>query len=315
MQYFLIYNSEFIIFIKKLCFSRRKCVILHLKIATRMKNRIIIILCTAFLLSGCANEFNRIYRSQDTNYKYECAKQYFALGKYQQAATLLQDVVTSQKGHGNAQESLYMLGMALYNNRDYEAASATFKKYFSSYPKGYFAEQASFYIGESLYDSAPEPRLDQTPTVGAISAYQNFMDYFPESPYRERAQARLFELQDKLVMKELLSAKLYYNLGGYFGNINSNTESNYESCIITAQNALKTYPYSDLREQFSVLIMKSKYYLAKNSSEERKVDRYREAEDESYAFINEFPESKDCKLAQEYIAKCRKFTRGEKEQE
>ena len=111
-------------------------------------------------------------------------------------------------------------------------------------------------------------------------------------------------------MKEFLSAQLYYNLGGYFGNINNGTESNYESCIITAQNALKSYPYSPMRERFSELIMKSKYYLAKNSSEEKKVERYRDAEDECYAFINEFPESKQVTLATEYIAKCKKYTRG-----
>ena len=284
---------------------------MHVKFEKDMKKSIIASLFAVLLLSGCANEFNRIYKTQDTAYKYECAKQYFALGKYQQAATLLQDVVAVQKGRNNAQESLYMLGMALYNNNDYEAASMTFKKYFSSYPKGYFAEQACYYIGESLYESAPEPRLDQTPTIGAIAAYQNFLDYFPDSRYRETAQQRLFELQDLLVTKELLSAKLYYNLGGYFGNINSNTESNYESCIITAQNAMKTYPYSPLREQFSELVMKSKYYLAKNSSEERKVERYRDAEDECYAFINEFPDSKSVKTAEDFISKCRKFTRNE----
>ena len=273
-----------------------------------MKKTVILALIGAVVLTGCANEFNRIYKTKDTAYKYECAKQYFAMGKYQQAATLLQDVVTMQKGRNSAQESLYMLGMALYNCKDYETASMTFQKYFSTYPKGDYAEQASYYIGQSLYVSAPEPRLDQTPTVGAINAYQNFLDYYPESKYREEAQQKLFVLQDKLVMKELLSAQLYYNLGGYFGNINSNTESNYESCIITAQNALKSYPYTELREQFSVLIMKSKYYLAKNSSEEKMVERYRDAEDECYGFLNEFPESKEAATAQEYIEKCKRVT-------
>ena len=277
-----------------------------------MKKTIIFLLSAAFLMTGCANEFNRLYKSPDISYKYEAAKQYFAMGKYQQAATLIEDVVTTQKGRQNAEESLYLLGMALFNNRDYETASTTFRKYFSNYPKGYFAEQACFNIGESLYESVPEPRLDQTPTVGAITAYQNFMDYFPESPMRDVAQNRLFDLQDNLVMKELLSARLYYNLGGYFGNINSNSESNYESCIITAQNALKSYPYSPLREKFSELVMKSKYYLAQNSSEETKVDRYRDAEDECYAFINEYPESEKVSLANEYIEKCRKYTRDNK---
>jgi outer membrane protein assembly factor BamD len=276
-----------------------------------MKKNAFLLCCMAILSAGCASEFNQVYKSTDTTYKYEYAKQCFAMGKFQQAATLLNDIVTMQKGREHAQESLYMLGMAQYCNRDYEAASATFRKYFSSYPKGEYAEQASYYIGQSLYESVPEPRLDQSPTIGAINAYQNFIDYYPDSEHRGDAQKKLFELQDKLVTKELLSAKLYYNLGGYFGNINSGTESNYESCIITAQNALRAYPYTPLREQFSLLVMKSKYNLAKNSSEEKKVERYRDAEDECYAFINEFPESPSTKMAQDYIEKCKRFTRGD----
>ena len=146
------------------------------------------------------------------------------------------------------------------------------------------------------------------PTVAAINAYQNFLDNYPDSPRRDEAQQALFKLQDNLVQKEYLSAKLYYNLGGYFGNINSNTESNYESCIITAQNALKSYPYSDLREKFSILIMKSKFQLAENSSEEKRIERYRDAEDECYGFLNEFPDSKESATAQKYIVKCKKIT-------
>ena len=273
-----------------------------------MNKNIIFALFLAALFSGCASEFQSVYKSADKTYKYEYAKQCFAQGKFNNAVTLLSELVTMQKGRENAQESLYMLGMAEYCNRDYESASATFKKYYQSYPKGDFAEQASFYVGQSLYESMPDPRLDQSATIGAINAYQNFMDYFPDSHLREEAQKKLFVLQDNLVMKEYLSAELYYNLGGYFGNINSNTESNYESCIITAQNALKTYPYSSLREKFSVLIMKSKFELAQNSSEEKRLDRYRDAEDECYGFLNEFPESEECKTAEKFIAKCKKIT-------
>ena len=166
-----------------------------------------------------------------------------------------------------------------------------------------------FYVGQSLYESAPEPRLDQTPTIGAINAYQQFLDFYPESALRSKAQDRLFELQDKLVLKELLSAQLYYNLGGYFGNINDNSESNYNSSIIVAQNALKTYPYSNHREEFALLIMKSKFELAENSSADRKLERYLDAEDECYGFLNEYPESKDRELAEKYIEKCKKVTK------
>ncbi|MBR4899214.1 MAG: outer membrane protein assembly factor BamD [Prevotella sp.] len=271
-----------------------------------MKRIFIILLVFTVLLSGCAGEYNKVFKTSDFEYRYEYAKQMFAEGKYTRAAALLQDMITMKKGTSEAQEALYMLAMSEYMSRDYESAAMTFKKYGSSYPKGVYAEQASFYVGQALFESAPEPRLDQTPTLGAINAYQQFLDLFPESPLRPEAQRKLYVLQDKLVQKELLSAQLYYNLGGYFGNINSNNESNYISSIITAQNALKTYPYSNWREDFSLLIMKSKFQLAENSSEDKRMERYRDAEDECYGFINEYPDSKDKNLAEKYIAKCKK---------
>ena len=271
-----------------------------------MKKGLLILSCVTLLMSGCATEFNSIYKHGDTEARYEFAKECFAAGKFQNAVTLLEEVVTMKKGSDEAQECLYMLGMAQYCNGDYEAASATFKKYGSSYPRGLFAESAAFYVGQALYQSAPEPRLDQSPTNGAINAYQQFIDLYPDSKLRPQAQERLYELHDKLIQKEYLSAELYYNLGGYFGNINSNEESNYTSCIVTAQNCLKDYPYCSLREDFMLLIMKSKFQLAENSSEERRLERYRDAEDECYGFINEFPESKNVSLAEKYIAKCKK---------
>ncbi|MBQ6378148.1 MAG: outer membrane protein assembly factor BamD, partial [Prevotella sp.] len=86
----------------------------------------------------------------------------------------------------------------------------------------------------------------------------------------------------------------------------SNDESNYNASIITAQNALKNYPYCSLREEFMLLIMKSKFQLAENSTEERRLERYRDAEDECYGFLNEFPDSKSVAIAEKYIAKCKK---------
>ena len=274
-----------------------------------MKKSMFFAVCTLLLMSSCAGEYTRVLKSPDSGFRYEYAKQQFAEGKYSHVVVLLQDLVTVMKGGDNAQESLYMLAMAQYMSNDFEAASETFKKYGTSYPKGLYAEKAAFYVGQSLFASAPEPRLDQTPTIGAINAYQRFLDLYPDSKLRQEAQDKLYELQDKLIMKEYLSAKLYYNLGGYFGNINANNESNYSSCIITAQNALKTYPFTKLREDFALLIMKSKFQLAENSSEEKRMERYRDAEDECYGFLNEFPDSKETSTAQRYIAKCKKYTK------
>ena len=261
------------------------------------------------MLTGCAGEFNKVLKTTNVEYKYEYAKECFANGKYNHAVLLLQDIVTLMKGRENGEECLYMLGMSCYCSKDFETAAQYFKRYHSSYPKGTFAEMASFYVGQSLYMSTPEPRLDQTPTMQAIAAYQEYLDLYPDAIMKEEAHDRLYELQDKLVMKELYSARLYYDLGSYFGNCTSGG-SIYEACIITAQNAIKDFPFSQKREEFAVLVMKSKFELAQRSVEARRLDRYRDAEDECYGFLNEYPESAHRKTAETYIEVCKRETKG-----
>ncbi len=271
-----------------------------------MKKNILLSLGISLLLSSCGSEFNSVYKSTDTSYKYEYAKAAFAEGKFTNAIALLQELIIAKKGTDDAQECLFMLAMAEYCSHDFESASMTFRKYTASYPKGIYAEEAWYYIGQSLYESAPEPRLDQTPTINAITAYQQFIDLYPESYLRERAQQRMFELQDKLITKEYLSAELYYKLGDYFMNC-AYGGSNYDACIITAKNAIRQYPFSKRREDFAILIMKSKFDLAERSVESKRLERYRDAIDECYGFINEYPDSKERLTAEKYIAKCKKI--------
>jgi len=273
----------------------------------------VLALFAAVIFSSCAAEFNRVYKSTDNNYKYEYAKELFARGKYSQAENILIELVTYMKGSDNGEECLYMLAMSQFANRDYDNSSETFKKYCTSYPKGLFAERAYFYQALSLYEGTPEPRLDQSLTISAVNAMQQFIDLYPESGLRGEAQQKLIELQDKLVMKELLSARLYYKLGGYFINCIGGG-SNYEACIITSQNAMKTYPYNNHREDFSLLIMKSKFELAEQSVEHLKMERYHDAEDECYGFINEYPDSKNRETAERFIAKCKRYTKNYKDE-
>ncbi|HCK23190.1 MAG TPA: outer membrane protein assembly factor BamD [Bacteroides graminisolvens] len=255
-----------------------------------MRKSVVTYMLAAMLLSSCG-EYNKLLKSTDYEYKYEAAKNYFAKGKYSKSATLLNELITILKGTDKAEESLYMLGMSYYNQKDYQTAAQTFITYYNSYPRGTFAELARFHAGKGLCLDTPEARLDQSGTYKAIQELQMFLEYFPNSTKKSEAQNMIFELQDKLVQKELLSARLYYNLGNYMGN-------NFLSCVVTAQNALKDYPYTHYREDLSILILKSKYEMAIYSVEEKKGERYRETIDEYYAFVNEFPESKYLKEAE-----------------
>ncbi len=254
-----------------------------------MKKNIILALLVVASLSSCG-EYNKLLKSTNYEYKYEAAKNYFAKGKYGKSATLLNELITILKGTDKAEESLYMLGMSYYNQKDYSTAAQTFITYCNTYPRGVFSELASFYAGKALFLDTPEARLDQSGTYAAIQQLQKFLEYYPSSDKKQESQQMIFELQDKLVLKDFLSAKLYYNLGNYLGN-------NYEACVITAQNALKDYPYTHHREDLSIMILRAKHEMAINSVEQKKLERFRDTIDEYYAFKNEFPNSKYLKEA------------------
>ncbi len=266
---------------------------------------------SAGVLSSCG-EYNKVLKCTDNEYKYEAAKSYFAKGQNSKAATLLEDLALIMKGTSNAEESAYMLAMTYYNQGDYITASHYFNTYYTTYPRGVYTELARFYSGKALYLDTPEPRLDQSSTYKAIEELQMFMEYFPQSERKEIAQNMIFELQDKLVEKEYLSAKLYYDLGSYAGNtVYSSTGNNYLAAVVTAQNILREYPYTKKREDLSILILRAKYDMAKESVPEKKEDRMRETIDEYYAFINEFPESKYKNEVEQIFKDASKFVKDE----
>lgn len=262
------------------------------------------IVAFVLLLASCG-DYNKVLKSTDYEYKYEMAKQFYAEGSYARAAYILQDIVAIMKGTDRGEESLYLLGMSQYKSGSYDAAATVFRKYYQTYPNGVYAEEAHYYCGRALYADTPEPKLDQTSTYAAINEFQNFLDTYPDTPLREQSQNMIFKLQDKLIEKEYLAAKMYFDLGNYFGNCTSGG-SNYQACIITSENALKDYPFAKNREDFSIMVLRAKFLLAQQSVESKKDERYHAAIDEYYGFTNEYPESKYLKEAKEMYQKAEK---------
>jgi outer membrane protein assembly factor BamD len=222
--------------------------------------------------------------------KYEAAKKYFDAGKYSRTVTLLEEVIPLLKGTSYAEESLYLQAQANYVLKDYISASEYFKSYYTSFPRGKYAEDARYYSAYSLYLDSPDPRLDQSDTYKALQQLQDFLEYYPQSDRKNEVQRVLFELQEKLAYKELLAVKLYYNLGDY--TLYSFSGGNYLSCVITAQNAMRTYPFSKYREDYMYYIFKSKYEMAIQSVEEKKDFRYRDVADEYYSYVNDYSKGK-----------------------
>lgn len=251
----------------------------------------------SMLLVSCG-EYTRVLKSGDYEYKYETAKALYMSGHYHQASELFGMLLAPLKGTSYSEENIFMLAESNMKAKDYESAAMFFKKYYQAYPKGRYMDMARYNSGYALYKQTVDVRLDQTSTMEAISEFQSFLDYCPNTNLKGQAMEIIYELQDKLVKKEYLSAKLYFDLGAYAMN-SAYGGNNYQACVVTAQNALKDYPYAsaELREDLSILTLRAKYYLARQSVEEKRLERFRDTVDEYYAFQNDYPESKYLKEA------------------
>lgn len=246
--------------------------------------KVLSLIALVALFSSCG-EYYRVQKSVDVSERYSYAKKYYNEDRPSRVIMLLEDVLPSLSGSSEGPQATYIMADSyLKAGREAEAAQY-FRTYYTSYPKGEMIEEARYKSGYCLYLASPEPRLDQTATYGAIQELQLYLDFFPQGKYRADVERMLFELQDKLAEKELLTARLYYNLGLYLGN-------NYQSSVIVAQNAIKDFPYSRHREELLFMILKAKSQEADLSVIDKQQERVREALDHYYNYMNEFPEGR-----------------------
>lgn len=267
-------STEFAIFATK--FGKISKMKIHLLVFS-----VLVILLT---FTSCG-EYSKLLKSADPDEKYEYAKIYYDQGRYSRSATLLTDVVQIYRGTEEAENALWLLAMSYFKQKDYLSAGEYFVRYANNYPRGTHAMEARFNVAYGDYVDSPDARLDQEVTRRAIREIDSFVDMYPRSALSDSAAIMRLELTDKLCYKEYLSARLYLNLGTYMGN-------NYEAAVITARNAQNEYPYSKYREDLAYIIFRARYEAAMNSIAEKQEDRLREASDEYYTFINDYPEGK-----------------------
>jgi outer membrane protein assembly factor BamD len=253
----------------------------------KMRNFSLGIVVLAVFLTSCGN-FNKVVKSTDYEYKYKKAVEYYEDGEYVKAGTLFQELVNIYRGTSRADNIYYYYAKSMIGQKDYLMAGHYFNTLIKEFPTSEHVEESYFMSGYCSYLNSPKPRLDQSVTQEAIDALQLYINLYPFSDRVDEANRLIDELNDKLVYKSYLNAKLYFDF------------ENYKASVIALENSLKKFPDSKYREELMYMLLKSKYLLAIGSIRDKQEERLSSALDEYFTFVDEYPESKYKKEADKF---------------
>lgn len=254
------------------------------------------------VLSSCG-DYNKIVKSTDYEFKYKKAVEYYEDGEYVRSGTLFKELVNIYRGTTRADKIYYYYAKSMIGQKDYLMAGHYFRSLVKEFPRSEYTEEAQFMIGYCSYLLSPKPRLDQQVTQEAIDAMQLYINLYPYSERVDEANRLIDEMEDKLVFKSYLSAKLYYDF------------ENFKAAVVALTNSLEKYPDSKYREDLKYMLLKSKYLLATRSVFQKQEGRYSSALDEYFSFIDEFPDSKYKKEIEKYYEKASEILHYQAEQE
>jgi len=235
--------------------------------------------CLLLLASGCSN-FQKLLKSNDVTRKYEAALKYYEDKEYYRASQLLDQITPLLTGTDKAENAQFYQAQAHYMQGNYILSDAYFRTFYTTYPRSPLAEQAAFLQAQSLYQQSPGYEEDQTPTITAIQAYEEFATQYPNSEYVPQANRAVEELYIKLDKKEFNQARLYYQLRYW------------RSAVVAFNNFQREHASSPYSEEAAFLKLESQYRFAMESVLSKQEERLDEAIDYFQSFVDQYPDSK-----------------------
>ncbi len=232
------------------------------------------------LLGSCKQSYQQVLKSNDLEYKYEMAKKYYNKKDYYKALPIFEELMNIYKGTKSVEKIYYYYAYCFYGQGEYLMAAYHFKNLANTYPNGEYAEECNYMYAYTQYVLSPLPSLDQTYTLKAVEAFQLFINLYPSSEKVSLCNDYIDKMRATLIQKDFNSAKLYYDLGYY------------RAANISFDNLLKTYPDLENKEAAYFYKLRSNYYFALNSIEEKQEERLLKTLAAYKEFSKRFPESK-----------------------
>ena len=248
-----------------------------------------IVLLVGLLLAGCGQSINKVLKNPDKYYKLRMAEQYYAKKKFIQAQQVYEDIMPLFRGEKEFEDIYYKYAYTAYNQKDYLNAENLFKGYLEIYANSPRAEEVDYMRSYTFYKQSPKAALDQTATMKAIGMFQTFINTHPGSARNKEATVIMDELRQKLEVKDMKAARLYYDLGQY------------RAAAVAYNTLLNQYADTEKADEYKLMAIKSYFRFAEMSVEEKKAERFEKVVEEAADFMDRFPESPLTKEVQEFV--------------
>lgn len=242
-----------------------------------------------FISFSCGN-FRKIEKSQDWRVKYEAGLNYYNKKDYYRASVLFDQILPIVRGLPEGEKVQFYLAYCQYYDKLYLLASEQFKTFYETYGRSTLAEEARFMHAYSLFQSSPNPNLDQTSSIEAMAAMQQFINRFPKSEFRERGVEVILTTQQKLEEKGFENARQYFRM------------KMFNAAVVALNNFKQNYPDSKYIEEAYYLVILSEYRMAQQSILSRQPERYRAVVDHYQEFLDRYPKSSFLKEAEKLYA-------------
>lgn len=249
-----------------------------------------LVVALTLLLSSCS-DFAKVQKGANDDSKYKAAVAYYNKGDWYHAGLLFEELIPVLKGSTESEMAQFYYAYTQYQQQQYLLSSTLFKKFYETFARSELAQEAMYMYAFSLYKDAPNFNLDQSNTLTATAALQDFVNAYPESKYRDECTKMIVTLRDKLERKAYEKAKLYYKTSGF--NIAA-----YKSSVIAINNFQKEFPDSQYLEELAFLKVDAEFSLAQNSLDTKQKERYQEAITYYQGFREKYPKSKYLKQAE-----------------
>jgi outer membrane protein assembly factor BamD len=247
------------------------------------------------LLSACNKEYRQIQKSRDSDEKYVYAKRMYEEGKLSRALAIFEEIRPFMRGRENFEEMTYTMAYAYYKSRDYFMAASVFENYTRLFPSSEKAEECFYMAAYCMVLDVPYYKLDQSNATNAIRQLQLFINYYPRSAKVQEANDFIDALRLQLARKAYELANNYYR------------RSLYLSASISFKNVIKDFPETRFREEAMYMNVKSLYFYAHHSINERQAERYFNTIEAYEQLERAFPESQYLSRLKTYVTTANNF--------